>query len=116
MSRYPDTVQFDRLNRPIGIEWTQRNLEVQGSIPAEINGAFFRAVHVPSQTPGHAGWLLCVIDHEVDFQHHESELFVLQADRLSAPPVARVKMPVALRPQVHGWWVSAAELANSKQR
>ena len=42
--------------------------------------------------------------------------FVLQADRLSAPPVARVKMPVPLRPQVHGWWVSAAERARSKHR
>ena len=89
---------------------------VQDALSMGPGYAFNEPVHVPSQTPGHAGWLLCVIDHEVDFQHHESELFVLQADRLSAPPVARVKMPVALRPQVHGWWVSAAELANSKHR
>ena len=38
MARYPDTVQFNRLNRPIGIEWTARNLEVEGQIPAEIQG------------------------------------------------------------------------------
>lgn len=78
--------------------------------------AFNEPVHVPSREPGHAGWILAVIDHETDFQSHWSELVVLQADKLSAGPVARVKMPVALRPQVHGWWVSGAELAKSKQR
>ena len=51
MSRYPDTVQFNRLNRPIGVEWTARNLEVQGEIPAEIRGAFFRAVPDPAHPP-----------------------------------------------------------------
>ena len=76
--------------------------------------AFNEPVHVPSATPGHAGWLLAVIDHELDFEHHRSELVILQADRISAPPVAVIKMPLALRPQVHGWWVSAAQLAASK--
>ena len=51
MARYPDTVQFNRLNRPVGIEWTARNLEVQGTIPAEIDGAFFRAVPDPAHAP-----------------------------------------------------------------
>jgi len=78
--------------------------------------AFNEPVHVPSKTPGHAGWILAVIDHEIDFGHHESELVVLKADAISAPPVARVKMPVPLRPQVHGWWVSGGELATSKHR
>ena len=55
MSRYPDTVQFNRLNRPIGIEWTARNLQVQGSIPAEIDGAFFRAVPDPAHAPRDPG-------------------------------------------------------------
>ncbi len=76
--------------------------------------AFNEPVHVPSKTPGHGGWILAVIDHELDFQHHASELVVLLADNISAPPVARVKMPVALRPQVHGWWVSAEQLASAK--
>jgi carotenoid cleavage dioxygenase len=71
-------------------------------------------VHVPSATPGHAGYILAVIDYELDFQHHRSELLVLQADRISAPPLAVVPMPVPLRPQVHGWWVSGAQLATAK--
>jgi carotenoid cleavage dioxygenase-like enzyme len=78
--------------------------------------AFNEPVHVPSQTPGHAGWLLFVVDHEIDFAHHESRLLVLQADAISAPPVATVKLPVPLRPQVHGWWVSGEELLRSKLR
>jgi len=71
-------------------------------------------VHVPSATPGHAGYILAVIDYELDFQHHRSELLVLQADRLSAPPLAVIPMPVPLRPQVHGWWVSGSQLATAK--
>ncbi len=69
-------------------------------------------VHVPSK-PGHNGWLLAVVDHQaaIDYQ---SELWILDADNISAPPVARVKVPVPLRPQVHGWWVSADQLANAK--
>jgi carotenoid cleavage dioxygenase-like enzyme len=51
MGRYPDTVQFNRLNRPIGIEWSAQNLEVEGTIPAEIRGAFFRAVPDPAHPP-----------------------------------------------------------------
>ena len=54
MARYPDTVQFNRLNRPVGIEWTARNLDVQGTIPAEIDGAFFRAVPDPAHAPREA--------------------------------------------------------------
>jgi carotenoid cleavage dioxygenase len=78
--------------------------------------AFNEPVHVPSKTPGHAGWILAVIDREIDFEHHVSELVILKADAISQPPVAVVKMPVALRPQVHGWWVSGEELEKSKLR
>jgi carotenoid cleavage dioxygenase len=69
-------------------------------------------VHVPSSKPGHNGWLLAVVDQQaaIDYQ---SELWVLDADNIAAPPVARVKVPVPLRPQVHGWWVSAEQLAAS---
>jgi carotenoid cleavage dioxygenase-like enzyme len=70
-------------------------------------------VHVPSGKPGHNGYLLCIVDraHNDDFV---SELRVIDADNIGAAPLATVKLPVPLRPQVHGWWVSAAQLARSK--
>ena len=67
-------------------------------------------VHVPSSTPGHGGWLLAVIDREAA-KDYDSELWVLDADNIAAPPVARVKVPLPLRPQVHGSWVPAAACA-----
>jgi carotenoid cleavage dioxygenase-like enzyme len=78
--------------------------------------AFNEPVHVPSKTPGHDGWLLTVVDHEIDPTRHESALYVLDAGDITAPPVAKVQMPLPLRPQVHGWWVSAEQLAASKRK
>jgi carotenoid cleavage dioxygenase-like enzyme len=54
-----------------------------------------------------------VVDR-VDGDDFKSELWVIDGDKLNAGPVARVKLPVPLRPQVHGWWVSAAQLAKAK--
>ena len=51
MSAYPNTVHFTHLNRPVTIEWSARSLPVEGRIPAEIDGAFFRAVPDPAQAP-----------------------------------------------------------------
>jgi carotenoid cleavage dioxygenase len=70
-------------------------------------------VHVPSARPGHEGWLLAVVDREAHGDY-DSELWVIDADNISAGAVARVFVPVPLRPQVHGWWVSAAQLANAR--
>ena len=71
-------------------------------------------VHIPSSRAGHHGWLLAVVDREAG-DDYESELWVLDGDNIAAGAVARVKLPVPLRPQVHGWWVSAAQLAGSRQ-
>jgi carotenoid cleavage dioxygenase len=71
-------------------------------------------VHVPSGKPGHDGWLVLVVDREHDALHSSSELLVLDATNIGAPPLARVQLPVALHPQIHGCWVSASELAKSK--
>jgi len=76
--------------------------------------AFNEPIHVPSKRPGHDGWLVACIDREHDAQHHESELLILDAANITAPPVARIRMPVPLHPQVHGWWVPASELARAK--
>jgi carotenoid cleavage dioxygenase len=72
---------------------------------------FNEPVHIPSSKPGHDGWLVMVVDHQTgpsDFSH---AVWILDAGNVGAGPVARVAIPRRLRPQVHGWWVSAAELA-----
>jgi len=73
-------------------------------------------VHVPSKTAGHDGWLIVEVDHEIDPGRHVSELLILDATDINAPPVARIKVPVALHPQIHGCWVSGAQLEQSRAR
>ena len=67
--------------------------------------------HVPSSTAGHDGWLITVVDQQTgpaDFKH---SVWIVDAGNVGAGPVAKIAIPHRLRPQVHGWWVSAAELA-----
>ncbi|PZO05951.1 MAG: carotenoid oxygenase [Alphaproteobacteria bacterium] len=49
--RYPDTVHYTGLNRPTHIEATAHDLYVEGDIPGEIEGTFFRALHDPAHVP-----------------------------------------------------------------
>ena len=51
MAAFPRTVHFTGLNLPVGIEASVRNLPVEGNIPPEIEGAFFRAVPDPAHPP-----------------------------------------------------------------
>jgi len=44
MRAFPQTIHFIGSNVPRRIEASIRNLDVEGEIPAEIDGAFFRAV------------------------------------------------------------------------
>ena len=52
MNAFPQTIHFIGSNTPRRTEMSVRNLEVEGEIPAEIDGAFYRAVpdnaHVPT--------------------------------------------------------------------
>jgi carotenoid cleavage dioxygenase-like enzyme len=68
-------------------------------------------VHVPSASVGHEGWLIAIVDHQSgpdDFAH---ECWIIEAGNVAAGPVAKIAIPQRLRPQVHGWWVSAAQIA-----
>jgi carotenoid cleavage dioxygenase len=52
-----------------------------------------------------------VVDRQTgpsDFTH---ALWIIDAGNLGSGPKAKIAIPHRLRPQVHGWWVSAAELA-----
>jgi carotenoid cleavage dioxygenase-like enzyme len=73
-------------------------------------------VHVPSGKPGHDGWLIMVVDRGQDAGLHTSELVILDATDIGAPPLARVQLPVPLHPQIHGCWVSAAQMAKSQHK
>jgi carotenoid cleavage dioxygenase len=50
-TRYPATVHYRGLNRPTHIEGSAHDLHVEGQIPPEVDGAFFRAIHDPAYPP-----------------------------------------------------------------
>lgn len=68
-------------------------------------------VHVPSPTPGHDGWLVAIVDTQHGPDEFTHEAWIVDARNVGAGPVARIDIPHRLRPQVHGWWVPAAQLA-----
>ena len=84
------------------------------AMPLEPGMDINEPVHVPSADPEHDGWLLVVVDRQVGEDAYESELWVIDAGDIGKGPVARVKIPIRLHTQVHGWWVPAAELAKSR--
>lgn len=72
---------------------------------------FNEPVHVPSARNGHDGWLMAVVDHQAGPMDYRHAVWIVDAGNVGAGPVAKIQIPRRLRPQVHGWWVSAAELA-----
>lgn len=72
---------------------------------------FNEPVHVPSSKPGHDGWLLTVVQQQIGPTQFKNALWIVDAGRVGAGAVAKVAIPQRLRPQVHGWWVSAVQLA-----
>ena len=51
-----------------------------------------------------------LIGHAVNFAERCSELVIADATRLADGDLARVRLPFRAHPQVHGWWVDAADL------
>jgi carotenoid cleavage dioxygenase len=51
MNAFPQTIHFIGTNTPRRLEISVRDLEVEGEIPAEIEGAFFRAVPDNAHAP-----------------------------------------------------------------
>jgi carotenoid cleavage dioxygenase len=56
------------------------------------------------------GWLLCLIHDEAEAR---SELVVLDAQRFTAAPLARVLLPQRVPHGLHGVWVGRDELGRS---
>ena len=51
MKRYPDAPEFTGLNAPLGEEYEIADLAIEGRIPADVEGVFFRAVPDPAFPP-----------------------------------------------------------------
>ena len=51
MTRFPDGPDYAGLNSPIGDEYELSNLTVEGRIPDDVQGVFFRAVPDPAFPP-----------------------------------------------------------------
>ncbi len=97
-------------NLLLRLDHTGKPPQALGLPPAHC---FNEPVHVPASDPSHEGWLLTVVDHQIgphDFHH---ALWIIDAGNLGAGPVAKITVPHRLRPQVHGWWVAATDLAGA---
>src|SRR5580692_7417785 len=51
MPAFPSTVDYSGLNTPIGEEYELKDLAVEGRVPADVEGTFFRAVPDPAFPP-----------------------------------------------------------------
>jgi len=51
MRRYPDAPEFTGLNTPLGEEYEVPELAIEGRIPGDVEGVFFRAVPDPAFPP-----------------------------------------------------------------
>lgn len=70
-------------------------------------------VHIPAQDADHEGWLAFVVDNHGSMT---SALWLVDAGVPGKGPIARVPLPVRLRPQIHGTWVAAVDLATASAR
>lgn len=74
---------------------------------------FNEPVHVPSREAGHEGWLVTVVDRQTGPEDFKHQCWIFNAGDVAAGPVAKIGIPRRLRPQIHGWWVSAEQLAKA---
>ena len=51
MGAFPQTIYFTGLNEPVGQEVDLRGLKVEGDLPAEVRGSFYRAIPDPAFAP-----------------------------------------------------------------
>ncbi len=105
-------------NALIRLEVGNGRVESMGVPPG---AAISEPAHVPSNEPGHEGWLLMVVDmpnHPDPASQvpgdYSSELWIVNAGEVAKGPVAKVRTGLGLRSQVHGTWVSREKLDASK--
>jgi carotenoid cleavage dioxygenase-like enzyme len=101
---------------PVGAMFNMlMRVDLTGGPPAALAlppaHCFNEPVHVPSSNAEHDGWLIAIVDQQTDANSFEHAAWIIDAGDVSAGPVAKIMIPARLRPQVHGWWVNAAQLA-----
>lgn len=102
----PVGAMFNLLVRLDGMSGTAP--QVTNALPMELGWCYNEPVHVPSAD--HDGWLIVFVDHQIGENSFEHFAWVLEAGAISKGPVASIRIPHRLRPQVHGWWVPQAQL------
>lgn len=80
------------------------------ALPLPPGWCYNEPVHVPSATPGHEGYLVFIVDNQTGENDFEHFAWVVDGGNIAAGPLATVRIPARLRPQVHGWWVPQAQL------
>ncbi len=103
----PVGAMFDLLMR---LDFTGAPLQTFALPPGQC---FNEPVHVPASQAGHEGWLVMVVDHQTGPDSFDHACWIFDAGAIAEGPVATIAIPRRLRPQVHGWWVSAGQLAQA---
>jgi len=86
------------------------------AMPLGQDRAINEVVHIPADDPTHGGWLMAMVDRELIPDHYDQEIWIIEADEVAKGPIAKVKMPVVTREQVHGNWVPRAVLDTAVTR
>ncbi|MDP3907801.1 carotenoid oxygenase family protein [Novosphingobium sp.] len=102
----PVMAMFDMLVRLDGLDGAQP--QITQALPMQPGWCYSEPLHVPSTE--HEGWLMTFVDHQTGENTFEHFAWVLEAGAIANGPVASIRIPTRLRPQVHGWWVSQAQL------
>lgn len=76
--------------------------------------AISEPVHIPAEDSDHEGWLMAFVDREVGPGAYQQEVWIFDAGAVANGPVAKIFVPIPGRPQVHGTWVPAKDLENSR--
>lgn len=102
----PVGAMFDMLVRLDGMDTPAP--QITQALPMQPGWCYNEPLHVPSAA--HEGWLITFVDHQTGENTFEHFAWILEAGAIGKGPVASIRIPTRLRPQVHGWWVSQAQL------
>ena len=113
MSTFRQSPRFTGFNNPSRIEVDIADLAHEGTIPLELNGAFYRVQPDPcfvsrSKDPPQGDcWIVQVCNRIAD---HRSDLLVFDVLEIEKGPIATIAIPIRLRFGLHGNWANADEI------
>lgn len=123
---FPDSPMFAGINAPSRVEADIKDLEIEGEIPKQIDGAFYRvgadhqfpprfANDVPfnprtATAPEGDRWIIQALTNRRTMR---TELNLFVATEIRTGPIATVKLPLRLTPAYHGSWSDARHVKPS---